>query len=93
VIASMNSLRASMEAPLQSRFRVLAVLCYVQDDDPTTVRYIVGANSEPCSIGGSICAERACLVQLRLMQKPISLLRIFIVSDAPEPLAPGMLCR
>jgi len=51
-----------------------------------------GANSEPCFMGGAICAERSALVQLRLLPYK-RIVRIYIVSDADWVLSPGMLCR
>lgn len=58
----------------------------------TSQNYVVGTNDEPCHIGGSICAERAALLQLRF--RPVArITRITIVSDAPSDITPGLLCR
>jgi cytidine deaminase len=41
---------------------------------------------------GAICAERAALVQLRLIPNPI-IKKVVIVTDSMSPIAPGALCR
>lgn len=91
--------------PTQSSFRVVALIFY---DGPTTSvtfpaadirseddsrRYVVGTNDEPGgNIGGSICAERAALVQLRFLPQ-VKVTKIVIVTDHEQPISPGMLCR
>lgn len=55
--------------------------------------YVVGTNDEPGGfIGGSICAERAALVQLRFLPL-VTVSKIVIVSDHESPISPGLLCR
>lgn len=87
-------------APRQSSFRVVAVVFYElllgskeQDEDKRQQRHhVVGTNDEPCYINGSICAERAALVQLRFL--PIKrITKVVITTDAVHPIFPGMLCR
>lgn len=56
-------------------------------------QYVVGTNDEPGGfIGGSICAERAALVQLRFLPNS-KVTKIVIVTDHTKPISPGMLCR
>jgi hypothetical protein len=55
--------------------------------------YVVGTNDEPCHIGGSICAERAAMVQLRFVRNIERVTKIVIVTDAPHEITPGLLCR
>ena len=54
--------------------------------------YVVGTNDEPGYMGGSICAERAGLVQLRFAP-PHRLTKLVLATDSVQPIAPGMLCR
>mmetsp|Transcript_7735 Transcript_7735/g.8851 ORF Transcript_7735/g.8851 Transcript_7735/m.8851 type:complete len:409 (+) Transcript_7735:79-1305(+) len=65
------------------------------NEQPTTRKrlHVVGSNDEPCYIGGSICAERAALVQLRFIPNLKRITKIVISTDATLPLHPGMLCR
>ncbi|GMF64789.1 unnamed protein product [Phytophthora lilii] len=79
-------------APLLSGFRVLALLSYEDLDGHTAGKYVVGANAECANIGGATCAERAAMAQLQLL--PVRRVRkIYIVSDSPQCLTPGTLCR
>ena len=56
-----HALRRSLTKPAQSRFRVVAILLLDNGD------VICGANDEaPPTISGSICAERAALLQYRV---------------------------
>lgn len=89
-----------MIAPRQSSFRVVAVVFYElllgnkeQDEHKRQQRHhVVGTNDEPCYINGSICAERAALIQLRFL--PIKrITKVVITTDAVHPIFPGMLCR
>jgi len=56
-------------------------------------RYVVGTNDEPCSISGSICAERAAMLQLRFVPNLSSITKLVIVTDAEGFISPGLLCR
>lgn len=56
-------------------------------------RFVVGTNEEPCHMGGSICAERAALVQLRFIPNLDRVTKIVIATDAETEVMPGMLCR
>ncbi|EGZ10154.1 hypothetical protein PHYSODRAFT_564443 [Phytophthora sojae] len=81
-------------APLLSNFRVLALFSYDDDDvdGQTADKFVVGANAECANIGGATCAERAAMAQLQLL--PVKRVRkIYIVSDSPQCLTPGTLCR
>jgi len=55
--------------------------------------HVVGSNDEPCCISGSICAERAALLQLRFIPHMKRISKVVISTDALHPLYPGMLCR
>lgn len=94
--------------PTQSSFRVVAIVFYKESSDATISaelpspvadnrigvrQYVVGTNDEPGGfIGGSICAERAALVQLRFLPTA-KVTKIVIVTDHEKPISPGMLCR
>ncbi|KAG7391394.1 hypothetical protein PHYPSEUDO_004929 [Phytophthora pseudosyringae] len=80
-------------APLLSGFRVLALLSYEDLAGQSTAdKFVVGANAECANIGGATCAERAALAQLQLL--PVRRVRtIYLVSDSPQCLTPGTLCR
>ena len=94
-IALCHKYRLSLtSAPRQSSFRVVAVIFYelLGVEEEHKRHHVVGANDEPCYINGSICAERAALVQLRFLPlKKIS--KVVITTDACNPIFPGMLCR
>ena len=78
-------------APKQSSFRVVAVVFYELLGENKR-HHVVGTNDEPCYINGSICAERAALVQLRFL--PLKrIMKVVITTDAIQPIFPGMLCR
>jgi cytidine deaminase len=55
-------------------------------------KFIVGANDEPGYMGGSICAERSAMVQLRFVPS-FRITKLVICTDSKDPIAPGMLCR
>ena len=87
-------------SPLQSSFRVLAIVFYDLDEDdrsntqtPPTRHHVVGTNDEPCYIGGSICAERAAMIQLRFLPNLRRITKVIISTDFVTPISPGMLCR
>ena len=67
---------------------------WVKHEDPQTSRtFIVGTNDEPGYMGGSICAERAAMVQLRFVPS-FRLTKIVISTDAAGEAVPcGQLCR
>lgn len=83
--------RELIDSPFQSHFRVYALLIIKLN----AVYYqIEGTNSEPSYIGGSICAERAALVKLRLLPcNSWSIEKMVIVTDNDSPISPGLLCR
>ena len=90
VINKLNKKRAVLPPPMASNFRVLCLmLLTTKDDEPACV---FGMNFEPANIGGSICAERSAIGQLHLYNDPI-IVKIFIVTDAEQPISPGTLCR
>lgn len=86
------------DSPTQSGFRVFCILVVESDGK---IQFIEGTNSEQGYIGGfclfldiyyhllgAICAERAALVQLRLLPNPI-IKKVVIVTDSTSPIAPG----
>ena len=83
--------------PRQSFFRVVAVVYFSRILDGTRRdnerHHVVGTNDEPHSIAGSICAERAALMQLRFIPDLDEITKIVIVTDSVDAISPGMLCR
>ena len=62
------------------------------EDGGIPVHFLTGTNTESCWLGGSICAERSALTQLR--QVPYHrVLAVYLVSQLSTPLAPGLMCR
>ena len=96
--------RLSLTPPRQSSFRVVAILFYELSDDDNSDgnskdinanpdrHFVVGTNDEPCAISGSLCAEPA-LLQLRFVPNLRQITKVVIVTDSPQPISPGMLCR
>lgn len=83
--------RGLFSAPIQSNFRVYCILVIENADGK--LEFVDGANVESGYIGGSICAERAALSQLRMFHGKVTIKKIVVVTDSKIPLAPGMLCR
>ena len=82
--------------PRQSYFRVVALVFFSRILDgiiQSERNYVVGTNDEPHSISGSICAERAALMQLRFVPDLHEITKVVIVTDEVETISPGMLCR
>ena len=98
-LISAHRYRLSITPPRQSSFRVVAVLFYElssSDDDGDgrrRRRSVVGTNDEPCTLSGSLCAERAALLQLRFVPNLARITRVVIATDSAQPISPGMLCR
>jgi len=88
-----NEQRLSLaSSPVQSGFRVFALLFFTTDTIPG-IQLVEGANSEPSYIGGSICAERAALCKLRMFSNP-RILKVVVTTDAKHvAISPGLLCR
>lgn len=83
-------------APNQSSFRVVAVVFFsrIQGGVHRQERYhVVGSNDEPNSVSGSICAERAALMQLRFVPDLEEITKVIITTDDVDAISPGMLCR
>lgn len=78
--------------PSQSSFRVVAVVFFSRIGRNERF-HVVGTNDEPHSIAGSICAERAALLQLRFIPDLEEITKIIIVTDEADAISPGMLCR
>jgi hypothetical protein len=89
--------RLSLKSPpIQSSFRVVAVVFFsrVVGGVRRSERFhVVGTNDEPHSIAGSICAERAALMQLRFVPDLEEITKVVIVTDDTDAISPGMLCR
>jgi cytidine deaminase len=89
-----NQLRHTLDSsPTQSNFRVVAIFIVEHgDSDTRIVSAVCGANTEPGNINGSICAERAAICRLRFLVQP-TILKVGVVTDSPQPISPGPLCR
>ncbi|GMH69929.1 hypothetical protein TrLO_g14437 [Triparma laevis f. longispina] len=86
-----NYHRIKSPKPALSSFNVAATIRYIEARSGAE-RTVTGVNSEPCSLSGSICAERAALANLREDDiKEIN--SVSIVSDSVKPITPGLLCR
>ncbi|KAL9179665.1 hypothetical protein ACHAXT_008955 [Thalassiosira profunda] len=91
--------RLSLQSPpKQSFFRVVALVFFSRIGADDGVRrderyHVAGTNDEPHSVGGSICAERAALMQLRFVPDLEQITKIVIVTDEVDAISPGMLCR
>lgn len=86
-----NARREALIAPPQlSFFRVYAFLLI--EDSAKRLAIVEGTNSEPSYLGGSICAERAALVQLPRLGA-VKVTHVYIVTDSETPASPGVLCR
>lgn len=62
-------------------------------DAETFESFVHGTNTEASFFAQSICAERSALMSLRARDDFIALSAVYVVSDAPVPLSPGLLCR
>ena len=83
-------------APIQSSFRVVAVVFFSRSQGAVRRQerfHVVGSNDEPNTVSGSICAERAALMQLRFVLDLEEVTKVIIVTDDVDPISPGMLCR
>ena len=78
------------KSPKLRNFNVAAIIAF--RDYEGNVQTIDGCNSEPCSLTGSICAERCALTSLRMLPYK-KLLGVYIVTDSERPIMPGLLCR
>lgn len=77
-------------SPTQSNFRVYCLLIVKLKDLSHVI--IEGTNCEQGYIGGAICAERAALTKLRMMDHP-SIIKIVVTTDSANAISPGVLCR
>jgi cytidine deaminase len=83
-----HQLRLALDPPIQSQFRVVCILLLQNGS------CVVGTNSEETpNIAGSICAERAALLQYRMQLTTSVITAIYIVTDSDRPIAPGTACR
>ena len=62
------------------------------EEDGLPVFFLAGTNTESVWLGGSICAERSALTQLRQLAYG-RVLAVYLVSQLSSPLAPGLMCR
>lgn len=77
LVATANAQRRKLPSkPAQSEFRVYAFIIIEVENRLIVVE---GANAEPGYMGGAICAERACLVQLRKYKDP-KILKVVVVT-------------
>ena len=84
---------ARTSRPSQSGFRVTAVVLFCGDG--TSLGHVVGHNDEAVCPLNSCCAERAAFLHLSTLP-PARCRRVvcvYLTSDAPGPIEPGMLCR
>ena len=96
-LALADSIRASLEPPSQSNFRVVAV---VRLKSRWARDYVVGTNIEAHSLRNSVCAERTAFGALQLRahrggrrNEDVEVRCVYIVCDAARPITPGLLCR
>lgn len=97
------------ERPRQTGFRVFGMITYKPDTAHSTssshpydahlllpsdssTAYVLGTNSECCFIGSSICCERTAILQLR-MKRYKEICKLYIITDSPTIVTPGLLCR
>mmetsp|Transcript_84894 Transcript_84894/g.164637 ORF Transcript_84894/g.164637 Transcript_84894/m.164637 type:complete len:362 (+) Transcript_84894:56-1141(+) len=93
-----SELRKRSRRPSQSNFRVTAVVLFWHHNE---LFYVVGHNDESCCLTNSCCAERAAFLQLGNLNATYDsssavatcVQAVYIVSDAPGPITPGVLCR
>lgn len=89
-----HKFRLGLTPPSQSNFRVVSILEYRRPDG--VLDQVVGCNVEMSSaIYSAMCAERSALHQLRTRAsgRRWAIERVVVVTDAPEPIACGALCR
>lgn len=83
-----HQLRLRLSKPPQSEFRV--VCCLLLEDGTE----IWGTNDEVSpSLSSAICAERSACLTYRTQQCQSKIHKVFVVTDAHQPLPPGTLCR
>jgi cytidine deaminase len=83
-----HQLRLRLSKPPQSEFRV--VCCLLLEDGTE----MWGTNDEVSpSLSSAICAERAACLSYRSQQCSSNIHKVFVVTDAAQPLPPGTLCR
>lgn len=76
--------------PVLSDFRVYSIITFEHQDG--TLDWVTGTNSETTFVGTGICAERNAVVQLRHIPYG-AIVAVYVVSDSPAELTPGLLCR
>jgi len=82
--------------PNQSFFRVVCVVFFSRRINGNLREerfHVVGTNDEPSAISGSICAERAALMQIRFIPDIETVTKLVIVTDEVDAISPGLLCR
>ena len=90
-LALADRIRRQLPPPPQSSFRVVAVVAL---GSRLRGEYVVGTNIEAGNLHNSVCAERVAFGALQLYCPAARAVRcIYIVTDAPQPISPGALCR
>ena len=91
-LALADRIRRQLPPPPQSSFRVVAVVAL---GSRLRGEYVVGTNIEAGNLHNSVCAERVAFGALQLygVRRPGAVRCIYIVTDAPQPISPGALCR
>jgi cytidine deaminase len=61
------------------------------------VRFLIGHNDEACALPNGFCAERAAFMKMTMLLTNIEsaarVRAVYLVSDAQDPITPGVLCR
>ena len=91
-LALADRILRQLPPPPQSSFRVVAVVAL---GSRLRGEYVVGTNIESGNLHNSVCAERVAFGALQLygVRRPGAVRCIYIVTDAPQPISPGALCR
>ena len=94
-VKAAHALRERYAPPMQSNFRVSAVLRFQRKDGTEDTIEAVNAEPHDANIRGAICAERAalCTFQKTEAQHGAKITRVVCATDCQDPIYPGPLCR
>eukprot|EP00931_Biecheleriopsis_adriatica_P007251 TRINITY_DN10855_c0_g1_i1.p1 TRINITY_DN10855_c0_g1~~TRINITY_DN10855_c0_g1_i1.p1 ORF type:complete len:327 (+),score=47.78 TRINITY_DN10855_c0_g1_i1:86-1066(+) len=94
-VASAHELRQGYAPPLQSKFRVSALLRFTRPDGTSATIDAVNCEPHDANIRGAICAERAalCRFQKEEAASGSQVERVVCATDCKDPIYPGPLCR
>lgn len=94
-VLAAHDLRMSYAPPLQSKFRVAALLRFVRPDGTTGVIKAVNAEPHDANIRGAICAERIALGNFQKEEAALGsrIVRVVCATDCKNTIFPGPLCR